>query len=144
MTILVMAGLLIIAIMVVATAKQVLIGEKKSMDVFVRQAAKEIASEASALSAVGQGVRYYALNWPLTVKLYTDRVEVAYADDKGNISVHTYTHTLPGANVLPAEINGPVRMCISKKLEGCTPVFTICKEKEACCTISPSTCVYSG
>lgn len=128
----------------VVTAKEVLFSEEKNMDTLIRQAAKEIASEISSLSVVGQGVRYYSLNWKAAVSLDADRITVTYVDDEGNVTEHTFSHTLPAKDISPAKVNSPAKICMSKKLAGCNATITICKEGDACCSVSPSTCTFAG
>lgn len=137
-------GVVIALMMFLVLGSQAGLNTSKNIDTLTNQAAKEIASEVSAVSAVGQGVRYYATGESFRIELWGDYVSVNYTDTQGKKSyAYSFPHIAKG--VKPAVISGTGKICISKKLSGCKPEVTICAYPDgACCTLSKSTCVFAG
>lgn len=136
-------GLIVVALIFVATAKEILWEANRDMNTLSRQAAKELAGEVSALSATEQGVRFYEVRWEFSVDLEADKVSVSYTNEDKKTVSYSFPHTA-GSIVIPASVGGPARLCISKKLDGCTPKVTLCKDTESCCSLSQSKCFFSG
>lgn len=135
-------GLIVVALIFVATGKEILWEANRDLDTLSRQAAKEIASEVSALSATEQGVRFYDMPWAFTVGLDSEKVSVSYTDDDKKAHSYAFPHTASVEG--SATVTGPAKVCISKKFDGCASKITICKEGEACCSTSKSTCFFAG
>ncbi|MCK5333589.1 MAG: hypothetical protein KAJ24_03685 [Candidatus Aenigmarchaeota archaeon] len=137
----IIVGLLISVFMLVMISGEFIWSAQKDVETIARQTAKSFASEVSAISAVGQGVRFFETSESFIISLKEKEVLVTYGSgDEAYLFV--YPHT--AANVDPAVVGEVKTICISKKLVGCIPHVTICEKGDPCCFISPGECAFAG
>ncbi len=137
----IIVGLLISVSMLTVVAGEFIGSTQTSVETIARQTAKSFASEVSAISAVGQGVRFFETSESFIISLKEKEVRVTYGSgDEAYLFVYPHTAT----NVDPAVVGGVKTICISKKLVGCIPHVTICKKGDPCCIISPGECAFAG
>lgn len=142
-TIIMIVGILVVVIILLTVVAQAKWNETRDIDMFARNTAKNIASEVSAVSAIEQGVRFFKVSDLFTIGLDKESVSVTYLGEKG-AQVHTFPHLARDFVPGPVSLDKVRTICISKKLETCVPVVTICEEGKECCNIRQTTCVFKG
>lgn len=137
----IIVGLLISVFMLTMVAGEFIWSTQRDVETLARHTAKSFASEVSAISAVGQGVRFFETSPSFIIALRENEVQVSY---EGEVDSYLFTYPHTATNVDPATVGEVRTICISKYLVGCTPHVTICKKGDPCCFISPGECAFAG
>ena len=137
----IIVGLLISVFMLTMVAGEFIWSAQRDVETIARQTAKSFASEVSAISAVGQGVRFFETSESFIISLKEKEVLVTYGTGE-DAYLFVYPHT--ATDVDPAVVGEVRTICISKKLVGCTPHVTICKKGDPCCFVLPGECAFAG
>lgn len=147
-SLIVMIAILIIGLIAVTAGTKVTTGTiDVNMQEITEKTAVNIYNELLLISATEQGVKYYDTKKNFMVQLNQTHLRLTYkgktgtiADTTGKIYTYAIRHNLQ--NIQDIEIKTPTidRYCISKRIENCVPVITICFEGETCCSITPNYC----
>ncbi|MCK5334335.1 MAG: hypothetical protein KAJ24_07480, partial [Candidatus Aenigmarchaeota archaeon] len=109
----IIVGLVVAGFMIVMVSNEFLWSAQKDAETIARQAAKSFASEVSAISAVGQGVRFFETSESFIISLKEKEILVTYGSgDEAYFFAYPHTAT----NVDPAVVGEVKTICISKKL----------------------------
>ncbi len=137
----IIVGLLISVMMLTMVAGEFIWSTQKDVETIARHTAKSFASEVSAISAVGQGVRFFETSPSFIIALKEKEVLLSY---EGEVESYLFTYPHIATNVDPATVGEVRTICISKKLVGCIPHVTICEKGDSCCDILPGECAFAG
>ena len=86
---LVIIGLIISLVMFVTVAGEFIWSAQRDVETIARQTAKSFASEVSAISVVGQGVRFFETSTSFTITLEEKRFGCPMKERKNHMYLHT-------------------------------------------------------